>query len=182
MHNHKTNQSAVGSKELIQGHKRCQSRIDLLWKKGYRIEAVLYMSVLVEFGVREAILNFEQIIEGAALGARVGFHPRKLYTRKDIETQPLGYLIRILETYTKDKHLITDLRKFAETRNRCVHKILGCDFNEINRDLKGFDMFFFKLMLKVLQLNIKQMEHMDKSFLPTCDDCFKEIVKRQVKF
>ena len=167
--------------ELIRGYKLCQKRIDISWRKRQRVEAVLYMSLLVEYFVKEAILSFEKIVEGAAIGVNVGFNPRNLYSKQDIESQPLGYLIKTLDTYTKDKSLIKDLRHFAGTRNGCVHKLFGRSISEVNRELKDFNVFFYKLMLRLLQLNLDQRNHIEKSFHPICDLCFREMLPRQVK-
>jgi hypothetical protein len=59
------------------------------------------MSLLVEHFLKESIISFEKIIEGAAVSVNVGFNPRNLYSKQDIESQPLGYLIKIFDTYTK---------------------------------------------------------------------------------
>ena len=170
------------SAELIRQHKYFTNRIDLLWSRKQRVEAVLYMSILVEHQVREAILNFERMVEGAAFALHIGFNPRGVYNRKDIESQPLGYLIRILDTYTKDKRLISKLRRFSKTRNDCIHNLMNCKIVEVNKQLKNFNRFFYELMIDLLHLNVKQLDFVGNSFFRVCDECFKEILPAQVKF
>lgn len=151
------------SNEILEGYLFCQERIKELWSKGYRNEAVLYMSVLVEFFTKKLIIRFEKMVEDAAFEAHIAFDPRKLYSKPNIENQPLGPLVRILGAYTKDKRLIADLDRFLQKRNMCVHKILQCKADEINRDLTGFDQFFLKLIWRLMELNTKQMDHGKKS-------------------
>lgn len=180
-HSPSKRQQDLSSKEITRGYKFCQGRIEKLWRQRQRVEAVLYMSVLVEFLLKELILHFEQIVEVAAMSCHVGFNPRNLYSKKDIENQPLGYLIHLLETYTRDKKLVQDLREFSRKRNACVHKIMDRRFKDIDRELKGLDIFFYRLLIRLMKLNIKQMDFMKKSFDVVCDKCFAEILPRQVK-
>src|SRR3989344_5808608 len=109
-------------KDLIRKFEYYDDKINVLWGKRQRVEALLYMSLLVELFVKEAIFVFEKIIEGAAVQHHVNFNPRNLYSRDDIENQPLGYLVRTLNTYTKDKALIEMLGRFSKMRNKCIHK------------------------------------------------------------
>ncbi|MHB2027144.1 MAG: hypothetical protein ACYCPQ_11025 [Elusimicrobiota bacterium] len=172
---------ARARKHFIECHEHCKNTISALWRKNLCVEAVPYMGVLIEYFVREAIGDFERIVEGVVMDAKVGFNPRNLYSKKDIEDQPLGFLIRILDTYTKDKNLIRDLRKFVAVRNKCVHKLLDQKENEVNRLLKNLDVFFYQLMLRLLKLNIKQRDFIEKAFHPACCACFDELCARKVK-
>lgn len=169
------------SKELKRKFKYYENKISLLWSKKQRVEALLYMSLLVELFVKEAILTFEKIIEGAAVQNHVNFNPRNLYSRDDVENQPLGYLIRILNTYTKDETLIEMLRQFSKMRNKCIHKLLDHEMKDVHKELKGFDRFYYKLMIRLMQLNVKQMELVHNSFHHICDDCFKKMLPKQIK-
>ncbi|KKT96351.1 MAG: hypothetical protein UW97_C0015G0015 [Parcubacteria group bacterium GW2011_GWA2_45_15] len=169
------------SKDLKRKFKFYEDKISSLWSKKQRVEALLYMSLLVELFVKEAILTFEKIIEGAAVQHHVNFNPRNLYSREDIENQPLGYLIKILNTYTKDKALIKMLTQFSKTRNKCIHKLLDHEMKDVHKDLKDFNKFYYKLMIKLMQLNVKQMDLVHKSFHHMCDDCFKKMLPRQIK-
>ena len=171
----------MNSKELIRKFNYYGEKVDNLWSKRQRIEALLYMSLLVELFVKDAILTFEKIIEGAAVQNHVNFNPRNLYSRDDIESQPLGYLIKILNTYTKDKALIEMLRRFSKMRNKCIHKLLDHEMKDIHKELSGFNKFYYKLMIKLMQLNTKQMELVKKSFVHMCDDCFKKMLPKQIK-
>lgn len=139
------------------------------------------MSLVVELFVKEAILTFEKIIEGSAVHNHVNFNPRNLYTREDIENQPLGYLIKVLNTYTKDKSLIGSLTQFSKIRNKYVHKLLEHEMKDVQKDLKDFDRFYYKLVIKLLELNVNQMKLIKESFVHICDDCFKKNLPKQIK-
>lgn len=168
-------------KELDKKFKYYDRKINSLWSKNQKIEALLYMSILVEFFVKQAILNFEKIIEGIAFEYHIGFNPRNLYSKNDLENQPLGYLIKILNTYTKNKNLIKNLKHFSSVRNKCVHKLLEHEVKVINKELKEFNRFYYKLVIELLQLNLNQLNMADKSFYNICDECFKKALPNQVK-
>jgi len=150
-------------------------KIERLWSKRQRIESILYMGILIEYLVKESIFLFEKIVEGASYRAKVGFNPRNLCSKKDIENQPLGYLIMILNTYTKDKILIRDLKKFSKKRNDIIHKLFFQDISKVNKQLKDFNVFFYELMIMLLKLLISLENHVKKEFVYVCDDCFKDI-------
>jgi len=169
-------------KEFDKKFRYCEKKIDYLWSKKLKIEAIFYMSLLVEFFIREAIINFEKIVEGAVLNYNIGLNPRNLYNRNDIENQPLGYLIKILNTYTKNKGLIKRAKHFSEVRNKCIHKFLDHRIKEINKELKGFNRFYHKLVIDLLRLNINQIEVLNKSFGHICDDCYEKAKNKMVKF
>lgn len=169
------------SKDLKRKFNYYGKKIDALWNNRQRIEALLYMSLLVELFVKEAILTFEKIIEGAAVQHHVNFNPRNLYSREDIENQPLGYLIKILNTYTKDKTLIKMLTRFSKMRNKCIHKLLDHEMKDVYKDLAGFNKFYYELILKLMQLNTNQLNLVEKSFVHVCDDCFKKMLPKQIK-
>lgn len=169
------------SKDLIRKYKYYDAKIGKLWSRRQRVEALLYMSLLVELFIKEAIFTFEKIIEGAALDQHVYFNPRNLYTREVIKNQPLGYLVKVLNTYTKDKGLIKKLTEFSEVRNKYIHKLLDSDMKDAYRELSGFDKFYYKLMTRLMQLNVRQLDLVQKHFVHMCDDCFKKILPKQVK-
>lgn len=169
------------TKDLKRKFKYCEKKIEILWSKHRRVEALLYMSLLVEFFVKETILTFEKIIEGAAVEHHVYFNPRNLYSREDIESQPLGYLIKILNTYTKDKTLIEKLSRFSKTRNKCIHKLLDNEIKNVQKELKDFDKSYYQLIIRLMQLNVNQLNLVKKHFVHMCNDCFKKMLPRQIK-
>ncbi|MBA4311798.1 MAG: hypothetical protein C0417_04115 [Chlorobiaceae bacterium] len=166
--------------EMIRGEKLCRRKIETLWRKNMRVEALMYMSLLIEHFLKESIFEFEQILEGSAISMHVAFNPRRLYSRDDLENQPLGYLIKVLEAYTVDNNLIMDLRRFSKVRNECIHKLFGQKISIVNRKLTGFDKFFYELVVRLVQLLLSQIEHKKKHFNWICDPCFQE-VRKQVK-
>jgi hypothetical protein len=168
-------------KEITRKFKYYEIKIEKLWAKKQRVEALVYMSLLVEFFVREAIIQFEKIVEGAAFQYHVGFNPRNLYSKSDIDSKPLGDLVRILDTYTKDKVLIEKLKKFSKIRNKCIHKLLDHEAKEVYKELKDFNKFYYELMISLFRLNLNQLELVEKHFAHMCDDCFKEALPEQVK-
>ena len=123
----------------------------------------------------------EKIIEGAAVEHHVYFNPRNLYSRDDIENQPLGYLIRILNTYTKDKPLIEMLTRFSRVRNKCIHKLLDHEMKDVYKELKNFYKFYYQLIIKLLKLNVNQLDIVKKHFVHMCNDCFKKMLPQQIK-
>lgn len=169
------------SKELKRKFKFYDKKIENLWRRHQRVEALLYMSLLVELFVKETILTFEKIIEGAAVEHHVYFNPRNLYSRDDIENQPLGYLIRILNTYTKDKPLIEMLTRFSRVRNKCIHKLLDHEMKDVYKELKNFYKFYYQLIIKLLKLNVNQLDIVKKHFVHMCNDCFKKMLPQQIK-
>ncbi len=168
-------------KELVKKFEYYNRRVDFLWSKRQRVEALLYMSLLVEMLAKDAILTFEKIIEGAAVQNHVNFNPRNLYSRDDIENQPLGYLIKVLNAYTKDKALIEMLGRFSKMRNKCIHKLLDHEAKDVFKDLNGFNKFYYQLVIKLMELHTKQMKLINKSFVHMCDDCFKKVLPKQIK-
>jgi len=169
------------TKEIKRKFRIYEQKIIVLWNKKLRIEALLYMSLIVELFTKEAIFSFEKIIEGSALQYNVGFNPRNLYTRADIESQPLGYLIKILDTYTRNKKLIKDLKHFSEVRNKCIHKLLDHEIKDINKELRNFNKFYYKLMVSLFKLNLNQLKLTEKSFFHVCDECFKRDSPKHIK-
>lgn len=171
----------VDGKEIIKKFRFYDQKINKLWAKKQKIEALLYMSLLVEFFVKDLIITFEKIVEGAAFSCGVGFNPRNLYSRDNIEDQPLGYLIKILNTYTKDKSLIKDLKYFSNIRNKCVHKLFEHKISKVNQELKRFNIFYYKLIIKLVSLSVAQSKLLKKSFKHICDDCFKKALPKVIK-
>lgn len=169
------------TKELAKKFKYCEKKINYLWSKKLKIEAIFYMSLFVEFFMKEAIINFEKIVEGAVLNYNIGLNPRSLYSKNDIENQPLGYLIKILNTYTKDKDLIKRAKHFSEMRNKCIHKFLNHKIKEINKELRGFNYFYNKLLTDLLKLNLNQMTILDKHFGCICNDCYEKVKGKVIK-
>jgi len=172
----------ISNEELKRKYNYYSRKIEKLWRDRQRTEAILYMSILIEFFIKESILGFEKIIQAVALDAHVDFKPRNLYTKKDIENQPMGYLIRILDIYTEDKNLIKSLTHFSQIRNDFVHNLLYHEIKFINKQLEGVDKLFFELMVKLLSLNINQIEFLETNFHFVCDSCFKETLSNHVKF
>jgi hypothetical protein len=142
---------------------------------------MLYMSMLVEFFIKDLIINFEKMVEGAAINFHVGFNPRNLYSKNDIENQPLGYLIKILDTYTKDKKFIQNLKHFSNVRNKCIHKLFNHEIKEVHKELGKFDRFYYDLIISLMHLSIEQMDLSKKSFGHICDDCFKKVLAQEAK-
>ena len=162
-------------------YKYCNNKVDLLWKRKNRIEAVLFMGFMIEFFIKETIGTFEKIIEGSVLAYKVGFNPSNLY-RKDIEKQPLGFLITVLDSYTKDKRIIKKLRNFSEIRNKCVHGLFGQKLVKLNKELKSFNLFYYKLLFDLMKLDTRLLDVANKSFYSICDDCHKKAIKKVVKY
>lgn len=169
------------TKELDKKFKYCERKINYLWSRKLKVEAVFYMSLLVEFFIKEAIINFEKIVEGAVLNYNIGLNPRNLYSRNDIENQPLGYLIKILNTYTKDKDLIKRAKYFSEVRNKCIHKFLDHKIKEINKELRGFNRFYYKLVIDLLKLNVNQIRILNKFFGHICNDCYEKVKDKIIR-
>jgi hypothetical protein len=170
------------SKILLKKYRYFTRRINHLWSKRQRIESVLYMGILIEYFVKESIFLFEKLIEGTSYGANIGFNPRNLYNKKEIESQPLGYLIHILNAYTKDQTLIRDLKLFSKKRNAIIHKLFHQDIRDVKKQLKGFDVYFYELMIQLLTLVYNLHIHANNEYIYMCDDCFKNISAKQVKF
>lgn len=174
----KHTKNRLTTQHVIQGQKLCKRKIETLWRKNMRVEALLYMSLLVEYLVKEVIFHFERIVEGAAIDTQVAFNPRNIYSRTDLESQPLGYLINILDAYTVDKNLIKDLRHFSKVRNECIHKLFGQKISTVNKQLTGFYRFFYERLIRLLDLNLSQLAHRDKYFYTICDQCFEKELKK----
>lgn len=170
--NHLTNE------QVSIGYNLCKRKINALWRKNMRVEALLYMSLAIEFFLKEAISQFEKIVEGATTSVEIAFNPRNVYSREDIENQPLGYLIKVLDAYTADKNLIKELWKFSKVRNECVHKLFGQKISSISKQLKGFDINFYQLLIELLELNANLSSHSEKYFEVLCDDCFDKEIKK----
>lgn len=135
-------------------------KIKDLYEKGYKIEAFLLSSQVVETSIKNNILLSEKIIHNNIKRKSNVKSPR--FFERDFNNLTLGRLVDTLALYLRSKKIIRKLKIYLKYRNLTTHNLLSPDvviskkLETVNAYLNRGTFFIIIFQLQILHLKLEK--------------------------
>lgn len=140
-------------------------RINLLHKEDRNIEAVIFLSIIVESLMLDLRCDYENMINEVLKNNGIEFSIGKYRDLKKVKKYEGSWLIKdYISFFISDKTIMSDIEELILYRNTCAHKLLTNDIDSLNDNLKKQFVKYMSVIKKLINIKKEFLNKKEKNF------------------
>lgn len=149
------------NKDNLNNFNNLVDRIDYLHKNEKNIEAIIFLSIILESILNELLICHEKNFEANLKKYKLCFD-LNLYKVKPRGFEQLSLIKKYLSAFIKNDVLFCSIESFINLRNKCAHDLLSVNISALEKKAKNN---FLKYKKTIITLYKIHKEILEKTYL-----------------